>query len=400
MDEPPLEVPDESLNHENADQTPDNQKTNTEEAGQVLHRGSEHAGVGSSEPTGDKVSGQGANAGYRQATRRTSEEAEQRSSQPTEQRLPGLVERRASQPAERRLSERRTSQPPSHPLPSLSEGKTSERIDGQVSLPSGGRSSEQADPGSSEQDDLSSTDETYYASGKSQRQTDYWFEDPSNPHRLSEEIERDITQVRRTIENHSGYRSYYKTLARTENQSLTDIHDIREAGQRVQPCTFEDNETDIPSKVSTADETESTTTVQAYTPYDTEIMTDTQSSREKLPSITNKVYYPSSPEKIRTTEFTADITTELEQRRSSQKYSQSYRGRFPLIVFDDPYQVALRYMEKHSVLQIFQQITEKLVYEMPDDPLRFMLDQVQDMIRHRDEREEDMIRHTDEREDI
>ncbi|XP_028643994.1 testis-specific expressed protein 55 [Grammomys surdaster] len=374
MDEPPLEVPDESLNHKNTAQTSDNQKTNTERAGQALPKGSEHAGSGSSEPTGDKVSSQAANAN-RQTDRRTSEEAEQKSSQPTEHRLPGHAERRASQQAERRLSERRTSQQ----LPSLSEGKASEKIDGQASLPSGRKGSEQTHQEILEHDDLTSSDDADHLPGKSQvyNQAGYWAEEgSSDKHRLSEDIEKDYAQVSRTTEKQAGYRSYYKTLAHIESRSLTDINDNREADQRVQPCTFEDSETELGTKGSTTEETESATTIQPYNPHNIELTTDTQSSTEKLPSITTKVYYSSSPEKIQTTEYTADISTEFEQRKSSQRSSQSYRRRFPPIVFDDPYQVALRYMEKHSILQIFQQITENLVYERPDDPLRFMLNQV------------------------
>ncbi|XP_021040960.1 testis-specific expressed protein 55 [Mus caroli] len=379
MDEPP----DESLNHENTTRTPDNEKNNIEGAGQALHRGSENAGVGSSEPTGDKVSGQ-ANAGSRQTGRRTSEEAEQRSSQPTEHRLPGHAERKASQQGERRPSERRTSQPPNQQLPSLSERKASGKIDGQESLPS-----EQTGQETSELDDLIPSASDDYLSARSQQQEynqhGYWTEDSSDPHRLSEDIEKDYTQVRQTTEKQAGYRSYYKTLAHIESRTLTDTNDYRETGQRLQPCTFEDSEAELPSKVSTTEETESATTIQAYNTQDTELTTST--SHEKLPSITTKVYYSSSPEKVQTTEYTSNIATVFDQGRSSQRSSQNSRRRFPPIVFEDPYHVALRYMEKHNILQIFQQITENLVYERPDDPLYFMLDQVQGMIKYRDERQ-------------
>ncbi|XP_014745786.1 PREDICTED: uncharacterized protein C3orf30 homolog [Sturnus vulgaris] len=51
--------------------------------------------------------------------------------------------------------------------------------------------------------------------------------------------------------------------------------------------------------------------------------------------------------------------------------------------FGDPYQVAMNYVEEHKILQIFQDITEKLLVQKPDDPLQFILQEVQSMINAR-----------------
>ncbi|XP_057236808.1 testis-specific expressed protein 55 [Malurus melanocephalus] len=48
--------------------------------------------------------------------------------------------------------------------------------------------------------------------------------------------------------------------------------------------------------------------------------------------------------------------------------------------FGDPYQLAINYVEEHKILEIFQDITEKLVFHQPDDPLQFILQQVQSLI--------------------
>lgn len=278
MDTPPQEAPDGSLNYENTD------------------NGSEHAGVGSSEQTGSKASSQTANAGSEQTDQRTPEEAFQLTDH-----------RRTSQQADRTSSsqaERRPSELPNQPLPSLLEGKASEKIDDQVSLPSGGKASEKTDQESSEHDEQSSSDQDdYKTSEKSQHevynQDDCLDEDDLDQHRLTEGSNR----ISHETDKQADRRSYYRTLAQAEDRTLSEIGDnkeIKEADFKIQPCTFEDSQTDNTS----GEETESTTTTQAYNLADTEFTSESQSSYEKLPSITNKVYYTSNQDKIQTTETT------------------------------------------------------------------------------------------------
>ncbi|CAI8055515.1 Testis-specific expressed protein 55 [Geodia barretti] len=43
----------------------------------------------------------------------------------------------------------------------------------------------------------------------------------------------------------------------------------------------------------------------------------------------------------------------------------------------DPYTRAVRYVEQHRIVEIFQNITSRIAYERPDDPLQFMLNEIE-----------------------
>ncbi|KAJ8044709.1 hypothetical protein HOLleu_07521 [Holothuria leucospilota] len=52
---------------------------------------------------------------------------------------------------------------------------------------------------------------------------------------------------------------------------------------------------------------------------------------------------------------------------------------------EDPYTKAVKYMEMHNVMQIFQHLTSEIVYHRPVDPLNYMLEELQRMKTARDE---------------
>lgn len=43
----------------------------------------------------------------------------------------------------------------------------------------------------------------------------------------------------------------------------------------------------------------------------------------------------------------------------------------------DPYTKAVHYVEKHRIVEIFQNITSRIAYTRPEDPLQFMLDEIE-----------------------
>lgn len=44
---------------------------------------------------------------------------------------------------------------------------------------------------------------------------------------------------------------------------------------------------------------------------------------------------------------------------------------------EDPYTRAVNYIEKHKIVEVFQNITARLAYEKPEDPIQFVLDEIE-----------------------
>uniref|UniRef100_UPI0019394185 testis-specific expressed protein 55-like n=1 Tax=Styela clava TaxID=7725 RepID=UPI0019394185 len=59
--------------------------------------------------------------------------------------------------------------------------------------------------------------------------------------------------------------------------------------------------------------------------------------------------------------------------------------------YEDPYERAVSYMEKHHILHVFREITEHMVYARPDDPLQFMLTEVENLMKDRERRMAEML---------
>ncbi|XP_012319323.2 testis-specific expressed protein 55 [Aotus nancymaae] len=364
-----------------------------------------------------------------QAERRTSEQidgelsmpSDGRGSRQTDHRMSGQSERRASEQMDCRISgqdEQRTSEQIPHRLSSLSEGRTSRQIDSVSSISSDQRPSVQidrrmsgkverrthhrsaglADQGTSEQTDLrlydlvdhkTSVKTHHQVYGQATQIAEHQAIDQAHSNAdqfpvdnadYSETDQTDHLADRQT--NHKVQLSYYGTRGQSEGRTfplLGNGKEHKEADYRVQPCKFEDSQVNPKSKLSAEMEIQHATTIPACNPVDARFTSNFQAKDQalfpRLPSISSKLNYSSSQEKAQALVTKSDEFSEAERRKSYHICNQAYR-RFPSIVYEDPYQVSLQYMEKHHILQIFQQITENLVYEKPEDPLNFMLCQV------------------------
>uniref|UniRef100_G3U367 Testis expressed 55 n=1 Tax=Loxodonta africana TaxID=9785 RepID=G3U367_LOXAF len=324
--------------------------------------------------TDHRLSGQADRRTSEQTRHRLSTQADRRTSEQTDRRLSFQADRRTSEQTDRRLStqaDRRTSEQTDRRLSFLADRRTSEQTDRRLSFLADRRTSEQTDHRMSIQADQRTSGQT--------------------GHRLSSQADNRVDyQADHLVDKQDYYNEDYLTDYGASGQfsysTFTQFEDSKEDKEddyRVQPCKFKDSQTDLSSsKVSLAVETEmkSATFLQTYNPSDSRLTNffpaKDQTPFQRFPSIPTKLDSTLGQGKSQAIETTPDYISQFEQEKSFYEHKQTYRKRFPSMVYDDPYQVALRYMEKHNILQIFQQITENLVYERPEDPLHFMLCQV------------------------
>ncbi|XP_066203012.1 testis-specific expressed protein 55 [Saccopteryx leptura] len=349
-----------------------------------------------SEPTGRRMSGQ--------ADRRTSVQTDRRTSDQADLRAPNhdnIIDHRAADQADQRISEQTDSNTSHQPdgaeseetdsqMPILHEQRASEYIEHIMSGQADRRTSEQTDRRMSGQADQRTELSDYRLSDqmdyKVSVKTRHKVHDQATeladsgtrnaaidkPDYNSDEVDDLMKEDEDDIEDTQfdyGESSEYVNRVFTRKEDKEDDF-------RVQPCNFETSQTDFSDfKASVASDMESTNFLQAFKTLDSMFISNLEAKEQvvspRSPSISTKLDYIINQEKSRL----QDHMAEHQEKKISRAQSQSNRKLFPSIVYQDPYQIALKYVEKHHILQIFQQITENLVKELPEDPLSFMLSQ-------------------------
>ncbi|KAG8522035.1 Testis-specific expressed protein 55 [Galemys pyrenaicus] len=135
----------------------------------------------------------------------------------------------------------------------------------------------------------------------------------------------------------------------------------REEVKEIESCTFEASQMNLKnSNISVSSETDaqSTTNLKALESLESRLTSGLQMKKhvfpQIFPSILTKFDHITSQEKTEVTETKSGDVSEQQQGMSFHEYPQTSGRRFPPIVYEDPYEVSLRYMEKHNILQIFQ----------------------------------------------
>ncbi|XP_071471007.1 testis-specific expressed protein 55 [Marmota flaviventris] len=338
----------------------------------------DQADLQSSEQTDDKAYDQVENVAAGETDGQVPGLIEEGTSEQTERSSSRQEEKRASEQADR--AEGRASIQTDHRMSSQTEERTYEQTGDRLSIPFDPRTSKQedslAEKTSEKVDQVDYVKTLYNIDHQATEGAEQQTFDQADQLKVGKDDYSRPDQAEYLIHK-EAYPKDYQYSYGSEYGLLPQFRDDKEAQDRPQPCTFEDSEIYLKSALSSEIEKGGISPTQSHYPIDTRFTghfpTKDQSFYQRLPSISTKSD-DVTQEKYESAEFSPDDYSESEQEKSSHMPKQGiYKKRLPPVVYEDPYQVSLQYMEKHQILQIFQQITENLVYEKPEDPLSFML---------------------------
>ncbi|XP_016055592.1 PREDICTED: uncharacterized protein C3orf30 homolog [Miniopterus natalensis] len=355
---------------------------------QIDRRLSGQADQRTSEQIDRRVPGQADQRTSEQTDHRLSDQADQRTAEQIDSKKSGLVDQRTSEQIDSRKSgliDQRTSEQINSRKSGLVDQRTSEQIDSRKSGLVEQKTSKRFDNRSSDQIGYKTSVKTHHkVYGQITELTENQVADQgksSTQHPTVDKPDYSASDhVDEEDDDTDNNQSDYGESNQYDDRIFTNKED-KEADFSVQPGKLETNQTDrSDSMVSAVSNSESATFLEAFNSFDSRFINKFQGKGQRFsqafPSITAKLDYIISQEKSGILVTDPNDISEYQDGNSSQAHNQTYWKKFPSLVYQDPYQISLQYMEKHHILQIFQQITENLVYEKPDDPLSFMLCQI------------------------
>ncbi|XP_062596919.1 testis-specific expressed protein 55-like [Saccostrea cucullata] len=73
-----------------------------------------------------------------------------------------------------------------------------------------------------------------------------------------------------------------------------------------------------------------------------------------------------------------EIEKTMEKAMASQQGGQEFEEVIEYVEpIQDPYGKAIKYLEQHDILQLFQALTANIVYFKPEDPLSYMMKEIE-----------------------